>query len=76
MPTPRELYQAGQLQEAIQALTAEVRRSRPTAEPASSCSSSSPSRRLGPRPEADRRPWPGGSNEALAVQVYLANIET
>lgn len=76
MPTPRELYQAGQLEAAIQAVTAEVR-TRPA---------DGPTRiflfeLLSFAGEWDRAQkqidvlGQAGPNEALAVQVYLANIQ-
>ncbi len=76
MPTPRELYQAGQLQAATQAQTAEVR-----ANPADG-----PMRIFLFELLAFAGDWErarkqievlgqAGPNEALAVQVYLANIE-
>jgi type VI secretion system protein ImpE len=76
MPTPRELYQAGRLQAAIEALTAEVR-SNPTDAP----------RRIflfellsfaGEWDRAEKQIdvlGQAGPNEALAVQVYKANIQ-
>lgn len=76
MATPRELYQAGRLKDAIDALTAEVK-SKP---------GDAPSRiflfeLLSFAGEWDRAKkqvdvlGQAGPNEALAVQVYLANIE-
>ena len=76
MPTPRELYQAGQLHDAIQALTAEVK-----AKP-----SDAPTRIFLFELLSFAGDWDralkqidvlgqAGPNEALAVQVYRANIE-
>lgn len=76
MPTPRELYQAGQLQAAIQALTAEVR-----AKPADGPTRIFLFELLAFAGDWDRARkqievlGQAGPNEALAVQVYLANIE-
>ncbi len=75
MPTSRELYQAGQLQAAIQAVTAEVK-----ASPADA-----PTRIFlfellcfaGDWDRAEKQIGvlgQAGPNEALAVQVYLANL--
>ena len=76
MPTPRELYQAGQLQAAIQALTAEVK-----AKPADGPSRIFLFELLSFAGDWDRAQkqievlGQAGPNEALAVQVYLANIQ-
>jgi type VI secretion system protein ImpE len=76
MPTPRELYQAGQLQAAIQALTAEVK-----AKPADGPTRIFLFELLAFAGDWDRAQkqidvlGQAGPNEALAVQVYLANIE-
>jgi type VI secretion system protein ImpE len=76
MPTPRELYQAGHLQEAIQALTAEVR-----ANPADGPTRIFLFELLAFAGDWDRAQkqidvlGQAGPNEALAVQVYLANIQ-
>ncbi len=76
MPTPRELYQAGQLQEAIQALTAEVR-----AKPADGPTRIFLFELLAFAGEWDRAEkqidvlGQAGPNEAVAVQVYRANIQ-
>ncbi|MFI5120180.1 MAG: type VI secretion system accessory protein TagJ [Thermoanaerobaculia bacterium] len=76
MPTPRELYQAGQLQAAIQALTAEVR-----ANPADGPARIFLFELLSFAGDWDRARkqievlGQAGPKEALAVQVYLANIE-
>ena len=75
MPTPRELYQAGKLQEAIQALTAEVR-----AKPADGPTRIFLFELLAFAGDWDRAQkqidvlGQAGPNEALAVQVYKANI--
>src|ERR1035441_5468056 len=76
MPTPRELYQAGRLQAAIQALTAEVK-----ANPADGPKRIFLFELLSFAGEWDRAEkqidvlGQAGPNEALAVQVYQANIE-
>jgi type VI secretion system protein ImpE len=76
MPTPRDLYQAGHLQEAIQALTAEVR-----AKPADAPTRIFLFELLAFAGDWDRARkqidvlGQAGPNEALAVQVYLANIQ-
>jgi type VI secretion system protein ImpE len=76
MPTPRELYQAGQLQAAIEALTAEVR-----SKPADAPTRIFLFELLSFAGDWDRARKQidvlaqAGPNEALAVQVYLANIE-
>src|SRR5664279_6331234 len=75
MPTPRELYQAGQLQAAIQALTAEVK-----AKPADVPIRIFLFELLAFAGDWDRAQkqievlGQAGPNEALAVQVYQANI--
>ena len=76
MPTPRELYQAGQLQAAIAALAAEVK-----AKPADGPLRIFLFELLSFAGDWDRASkqievlGQAGPNEALAVQVYLANIE-
>ncbi len=76
MPTPRELYQAGQLQAAIQALTAEVR-----ANPADAPARIFLFELLSFAGEWDRAQkqievlGQAGPNEALAVLVYQSNIQ-
>lgn len=75
MPTSRELYQAGQLQAAIQAVTAEVK-----AKPGDAPTRIFLFELLCFAGEWDRAEkqievlGQAGPNEALAVQVYLANI--
>jgi type VI secretion system protein ImpE len=76
MATPRELYQAGQLQDAIKALTAEVK-----AHPADAPTRIFLFELLSFAGDWDRARkqievlGQAGPNEALAVQVYLANID-